>query len=278
MNRSFIILLCLSVGLTACQSFQNRHRAGIVAEVEGQTLYEDELTRVTYGLAPEDSARIAEQYIQDWAINILQYEQASSAGSEHIEQLVADYRKQLYRQAYEQMLVQRYMPKHIDDSLITRFYNEHPQQFVLRETIIKGTLLILPDGVPGQDKLKKWLTDNTDEQLENIEKYAYRYATGYELFRDTWKTANQLLTRLPVDEKTLLGELKKNDLIEFSDSTQVYMLQVEDRFFAGDPMPLDYATNDIRNLLLKEREITFLQQRRRELYEDAVRKNKILFR
>ncbi len=278
MNRIFIIILCLACTVTGCQSFQDRHRAGIVAEVEGQTLYEDELTRVTYGLAPEDSARVAEQYIQDWAINILQYEQASSAGSERIEQLVADYRKQLYRQAYEQMLVQRYMPKHIDDTLIASFYAGHQQQFILRENIVKGILIILPSGAPMQDKLKKWLEKPNEEHLENIEKYAYRYATGYELFLDTWKTNNQLLLRLPTDEKTLNAELKHHTVIEMSDSTQVYWLQVADKHFAGDLMPLDYATSDIRNILLKEREISFLQQRRHELYQDAVRKKKVLLR
>ena len=115
-----------------------------------------------------------------------------------------------------------------------------------------------------QDKLKKWLEKPNEEHLENIEKYAYRYATGYELFLDTWKTNNQLLLRLPTDEKTLNAELRHHTVIEMSDSTQVYWLQVADKHFAGDLMPLDYATSDIRNILLKEREISFLQQRRHE--------------
>ena len=85
MNRIFAIILCIACCMVACQSFQERHRAGIVAEVAGQTLTENELSHVTFGLNPTDSTRIAEQYIQDWAINILQYEQASSAGSERSE-------------------------------------------------------------------------------------------------------------------------------------------------------------------------------------------------
>lgn len=270
-----LVFVCL---LTSCQSFRDRHRAGIVAEVEGQTLAEDELARVTNGLCPEDSARVAEQYIQEWAIGILQYERASSAGSERIEQLVADYRRRLYREAYEQTLVQRHMPRQMDDTLVENFYNRHRQQFILREDIVKGILIILPGGTPGQDKLRKWLAETGEEQLENIEKYTYKYATGYELFLDMWKTAGQLLPRLPVDDRTLRNEIRQKQLVEFSDSAQVYFLQVADRHFAGDPMPLDYAAPDIRNILLKEREISFLRERRHELYEDAVRKKKILRR
>ncbi len=182
--------------------------------------------------------------------------------------------KGLYREAYEQMLVRKHMPKQIDDSLVTRFYEEHRQQFVLRESIVRGLLIVLPQGAPGQDKLRKWLANPQDE-LENIEKYAYRYAAGYELFLDTWKTAGQLLPRLPVDARTFRNELQKNRLIEVSDSARVCFLRVEDRHFAGDPMPLDYAATDIRNILLKERETAFLRQQRHELYEDAVRKKKI---
>lgn len=275
MNKPLLFFLCLVCLLTACQPFRDRNRTGIVAEVEGQTLTQDEIARLTAGMTPGDSARVAEQYIQDWAIGILQYEKASAAGSERIEQLVADYRRRLYREAYEQMLVRKYMPKQIDDSLVARFYNDHRQQFVLRESIVKGILIVLPQGAPGQDKLKKWLADPQDE-LGNIEKYAYRYATGYELFLDTWKTANQLLLRLPADARTLQNELHKNRLIELGDSTQTCLLLVTDKYFAQDPMPLDYADPDIRNILLKQREITFLQQQRHELYEEAVRNKKIL--
>ncbi|MBP5476456.1 MAG: hypothetical protein J6Y00_02050 [Paludibacteraceae bacterium] len=275
MNRHFVFILCLVAVLTACQPFQKRNRSGIIAEVEGQTLTQEDIARLTAGMAPGDSARVAEQYIQDWAISILQYEKASAAGSERIEQLVADYRRRLYREAYEQMLVRKYMPKQIDDSLVARFYAEHQQQFVLRESIVKGILVVLPQGAPGQDKLRKWLASPQDE-LENIEKYAYRYAAGYELFLDTWKTANQLLLRLPVDARTLQTELRKDRLIELGDSAQVCFLKVTDRHFAQDPMPLDYADADIRNILLKQREISFLQQQRHELYEEAVRSKKIL--
>ncbi|MCR4664026.1 MAG: hypothetical protein K5660_01510 [Paludibacteraceae bacterium] len=277
MYQRVLILLSVVFCLAGCQQFQRRHSAGIVAEVEGQTLTEDELERVTNGLDAEDSARVAEQYIQDWALQILQYEQASKEGSERIEHLVEDYRRMLYREAYEQMLVQKYMPKQVEDSIVERYYNDHQPQFVLRENIVKGILIVLPAGTPKQDKLRKWLANPADN-LEDIEKYAYKYATGYELFLDTWKTSNQLLLRLPVDDKELLGELKHKQLIEVGDSAQVYILQVADKHLEGDIMPLDYAEPDIKNILLKEREIMFLQQQRRRLYEDAVRKNKIQIR
>ena len=108
MNKPLVFLLSLVCLLSACQPFRDRNRTGVVAELEGQTLTQDELARLTAGMSPDDSTRVAEQYIQDWAIGILQYEKASTAGSERIEQLVADYRRRLYREAYEQMLVRKY--------------------------------------------------------------------------------------------------------------------------------------------------------------------------
>ena len=280
MNRSVFYILIASIFLfcCGCEHIKQRHQAGVVAEVAGQTLTEEDIAHLTSGLNAEDSARVAEQYIYDWAVSILQYEEASAERQARIEQMVSDYRRSLYRYEYERALVARQMPKEVADTLVEQFYAQHAQQFVLKESILKGVLIVLPEGTPKQDKLKKWLASIDEEQMEQIEKYVYQYATGYELFTDSWKTVNQLLLRLPTDSRSLQQEMRRHSLIELHDSTQVYILQITDKYFAGDIMPQDYAASEIERIILNQRELEFLQQKRHELYNDALKKKKIIRR
>ena len=275
MQTKHLYILLLVLLLAACHSFRRHNQAGVVAQIDNQTLTVQELAQATMGLSGEDSARVAEQYIQDWALNILQYEEISDAAAQRIEQMVDDYRRSLYRHEYEEQLIARQMPKQVADSLIEQFYAEHQQQFLLKESIVRGILLVFPIGTPKQDKLHKWLAQPDEENMENIEKFAYQYATGYELFVDDWKTANQLLLRLPMDAPTFQQELRRHARIECQDSIQIYCLQVTDKHFKGDVMPADYAAPEIRRILLNQRQTQFLQTRRRVLYEEALRKNKI---
>ncbi len=261
--------------MVSCSYVQRRQTRGIIAEIDGQTLSEETLRQMTAGLDSVDSARVAEQTIQQWAIDILQYKKASGNNSKEIEQMVEDYRRSLYLYEYEQRLVARHMPKEVADTLITTFYQAHKENFILNESIMKGILVVFPIGTPKQDKLRQWLANPDEENLEKIEKYTYQYATGYELFLTEWKTANQIILRLPTETDILQQQLHRHSLIEVQDSVSCYWLQVTDKHFAGDYMPQDYAAADIKQIILAQRQVSFLREEREKLYRDAVRFRKI---
>ena len=115
------------------------------------------------------------------------------------------------------------------------------------------------------------------EQLENIEKFAYNYAVGYELFTDQWRTAQQLLLTMPFEQDELDRLLRSKQQIELQDSLSTYILQVTDKRMAGEPMPIEYARPEIEKAVLSQRRVLFLQKERERLYEDALRHKKIQF-
>lgn len=277
MKRITYILLqiVLLLGMTSCDSIRRRHQAGVVAELNGQVLTEEVLGSVCSGMTSEDSLRAAELYIKQWAIDILQSEKAMSSQDERIEAMVADYRRSLYMHEYEQALVARKMPRDVDDSVLLAFYHDHRSQLVLRENILKGILIVLPKNSPKLDKLRKLLAHPTEETLEKIEKYAYQYSSGYELFTDQWRTTNDILMRLPLERDILQQEMRKQSLIEVEDSTTLYLLQVTEKYFAGDCMPFDYASDAIQQIVLTDRQMDFLRAARERLYLDAVRYKKL---
>ena len=276
-NHHIITLLCALLALSACTSFGKRNN-GVIAEYDGQTLTQADIRYITAGLSSEDSARVADAYIRQWAIALIEYDKAKDVPNKDIEQLVEDYRHSLYIHDYEERLIAQRMPKQVEDTLVEQFYSTHTQHFILRETILRGVLVVVPNGAPNMDKLKQWLLSPAEEEnIELIEKYAYQYAIGYELFLDEWKTANQILMRMPFKEDDFQKQLSHKKQIELQDSISTYLLQVTDIYAAGEPMPLDYATPKIEKILLNQRQVEFLKQERTALYDKAVREHKVKF-
>lgn len=269
--------MMLATVMSSCTLFTRKHNAGAAVEVDGNFLEMRELDEVTKGLTGEDSANVANEFIRQWATEILIYDKARSrVGGKELDLLVEDYRRSLYTHAYEQYLLKR-MPQEIPTSVVDSFYQAHSNMYVLKEGLVRGLLLIVPNGTPDLEKLKKEMRSIDDKNIESIEKYAYRYATGYELFIDEWKTNNQLLVWLPLEKNDLQKILKQNQQIELTDSVSTYILQITDMRQAGEPMPLEYARAEIEPVLLRERAKTFITDERKRIYDDAVRFKKVKF-
>lgn len=270
-------LLGISLVLGSCSMVEKKRNSGaIVAEYDGQTITRAEINQLTMGMNSEDSARIADAYIRQWAMDLVEYNKAKDVSNKQIERLVEDYRHSLYTHEYEEHLIAQRMPKHVEDSVIQQFYDTHISHFVLRESILHGVLLVVPNGAPNMNKLRKWLqTPETEESIENIEKYAYQYATGYELFLNEWKTAGQIQLRTPITKDDFSKLLKQKKQIELQDSLYTYLLEVTDSHLMGETMPLDYATPEIQKIILNQRQVEFIQHEREALYEQAVREHKV---
>lgn len=270
--KKYIILTTLVCVLYGCSLFEQKRHSGVVAEYKGKTLTYEEVQRQTIGMSTEDSARVAEQYIYQWAINLLEYDVAKDKLNKDIERMVEDYRRSLYIHEYEQYLIAQRMSKEVEDTIIKEFYDLHSHHFVLREAIVKGVLLVVPNGAPNMDLLRKNIQHPEEEEnIEWIEKFAYQYATGYELFLDDWKTVSQIILRMPFEKDDLNNQLKATRQIELQDSINTYLLQVTDLYQANQPMPIEYARPEIEKIMLAQRQVNFIQQERIGLYEKAIK-------
>ena len=273
--RGALLLVCTAI-VCACGFLGKERGRNVVAECCGQTLTVEDVAQLTKGYSGADSALIAEEYIQDWAVELLMYETSHRVSNRKIEELVADYRRSLYMHEYEQLLVAQRMPLMIEDTLISAFYETHRQQLILREMILKGALVVVPNGAPNMGDLRKHLGKLDDsESLEWIEKYVYQYGVGYELFVEDWKLCEEVLDCMPLEKTELSKLVRKNKQVELQDSINTYMLEVVDYYPAGGVMPLDYARKDIEMNILRTRRTEFLDSMRNELYDKSIKNGKL---
>ena len=273
-KTGIVIALLAGFLLSGCTALDKKQQSGAAVEVAGQYLYRATLDSLTLGLQPEDSLRVVQQYVSQWAKDILMYENANARTNKDIERLVEDYRRTLYVQAYEEYLVQRRMPKSVADSTIVQIYAQMPERFQLDESIVHGILVVIPSNAPKEDKLRGWMAK---EELDAIEKYAYQNASGYELFLDKWLTTTDLLAQIPVERADLESKLKAQNQIVVTDSLKTYLLQVTQKYLRGDQMPLEYARPQIEKIVLNTRQVDFLNKERERLYNEAIQNKKIKF-
>lgn len=273
-KTALLIAVLAGLMLSGCTAFEKKQQAGAAVELKGHYLYRSTLDSLTLGLSPEDSTRVVQQYTNQWAKDILLYENAKSRPNKAIERLVEDYRRTLYMQAYEAYLVERRMPKSVADSTVEQLYAQMPNRFILDESIVKGMLVVVPVDAPKKDKLKGWMAKR---EMDAIEKYAYQNAKGYELFDDKWMTATELSHQMPIDRSELESRLRSSNQIEVSDSLRTYLLQVTDKHLRGEKMPMDYARPQIEKIVLGNRQVEFLVKERERLYNEAIQEGEIRF-
>lgn len=275
------LLLGSMLLMSGCSAMEKKQQAGAVVELNGHYIYQSTLDALTLGLSGEDSTRVAQQYIRQWAQDILLYDEATTRSNKQIEALVEDYRRTLYVQAYEDKLVDKRMSKTILDSTVLDIYQSMPDRFRLDESIMQGVLVIVPTDAPQIDKLRATLSKVSGEgsvkALDEVEKYVYQNASGYEIFADKWMTTTEMMNHMPIERTEFENRLKARNMVEVSDSTKLYILQVTAKHMRGEAMPVEYARPEIEKIILNARRVEFLRKERERLYNEAIQGKKITF-
>ena len=132
-----------------------------------------------------------------------------------------------------------------------------------------------------KDKLVYFYDVTYDEEklkriLEKLEKYSLRHAVTYDYFYDQWKVVKDLSAITPSKElKMNESYLDKNRNVELKDTAYHYFLHVEDYLGEGKVKPLDFAREEIKEILINLKRVNFIQQVKDELYKDASEDNRI---
>lgn len=275
MRKGIIVILCV-VLFCGCAKFEQKRLSGVAVEYNGATVTYADLDALTYGLSSEDSARVADSYIQQWATSLIVYDRSKEIKSREIDEMVENYRRSLCQHEWERKQIAQKMPMLIEDSLVLEFYEQNKQHFILDRAILRGLLLIMPVGAPNLEKLKDMVeVPHEEENIEWVEKYAYQYAVGYELFLDDWKTVEQIAVYMPYSQDELSKQIKQKKQILAQDSLNVYLLQVTDFCGKGEYKPLEYVQDEIKELILSQRQVEFIRLLREDLYEKAVQQGKL---
>lgn len=267
--------------LISCTDKAPRSKGDVLVSVGQHTLTAFEVKKlIPKTLSSQDSLMMAESYVKKWVKNALIYDLANKHledEKEEIDRLVDAYRQSLMSHKYEEKLVEERLSAEISDKEISDYYEANKESFLLEEDIVKGLFLKVPSDAPGLSDLKKWCNSGGDELIEKIEKYSLQNAVIYDYFYDRWMSGEEIAENMPVKKSEFNRMLKTDKPIEVSDSAYCYLLKVKEVEFKGNRAPFDYASAQIKEILLSQRKSEFLRSFEEEIYNEAIRKGNVKF-
>ena len=271
------LVLCLLTTLGGCTKKQDHKGKKPLVEVGGKFLYQEDLqAALPLNLTADDSVLFAESYIRNWIEDALLFDKAEDnvRDSERIKELVENYRKALVMHAYQEELVKQRLSEEITIAEINQYYEENKSLFVLEKPLAKGLFIKVPLQSSGLADVRRWYKRNTPDVIEKLEKYSLRNAVTYDYFNDQWRPLEEIEAMMPVK---ILEDVKQNQDIELKDTAFHYFLHIEDYLGKGEQRPLDFAQEDIKEILINLKRVDFVNRVKEDLYRQASEKNRIIY-
>ncbi|HZK02893.1 MAG TPA: peptidylprolyl isomerase [Bacteroidaceae bacterium] len=273
---------CMLLGLLSCRQlieYNHNGKTPLVA-LDENFLYEEDLRQIIpYNLSFEDSVKFANDYLQNWIAEQMLYRNAlrNISDTKEIDKLVDNYRRSLIVHKYQKKLIDQKLIKNISEDEVSKFYDENNRLFILEEPVIKGLLIKLPLNAPELDKVRKLYRQKDASAFEELEKYAILNAVRYDFFYDKWQSLSDIETVLPKSEESIKNIIDKSRHLELKDEDFLYFLNVDEYIARGNVKPLEYAREEIKSLLINNKEVDYMQRVKNDLFESAINNSIVKF-
>lgn len=277
--RMFSIVF-VAIAILSCNDEIDHGGKTPLAGIGNDFLYKEDVVQLlSSGKSVKDSAVFIKEYVEHWLEDMALYKRAKHnvASSKEVIRLIENYKKSLLLNLYQEKLVDQQLDKEITQEEIFSFYEANKMMFKMEEPMAKGLMLKVSKKAPKLDAVRRWCKSVEPDDLEKLEKYSLTNALVYEYFYDAWKPLSILASKMSVTEEELAKRAARKNMFELSDSAAIYFVNIEDYLPAGEIKPLDLAESEIKELLVNSRKAEFLQNVKRDIYDEAVRTGEIKF-
>lgn len=276
MRKTIILLLLLPVLLGSCNAISSLvHDDQVVAKVGKNKLYKSEVERFIPNLtSAADSARLAEQYINTWAMDLLYLDVAErelSKGELDVSAELEDFRRSLLKYRYEQRYINDRLDTLVTDEQIRSYYEAHQSDFELKRPVLKARFVDVMKDSPNKDAILRMMSSQEYNDVQRADTLAKSTALRWFDSSDTWMDANEVAKYFGLDHTQMLTYLRWDNTIRYepADRADLMVAYVCDIRYNG-PAPLEYCAPRIRDILMSARKHDLMNSLERDLLENAL--------
>jgi hypothetical protein len=245
------------------------------ARANNSYLYKDELMNiVAAGTPAEDSAKLVEAYINSWIRKQLLIQEASrkiDINEAEVERKVLDYRYSIIAYEYQNFYVNKNLDTAVPNAEIEKYYNDNIDNFILKQNIVQGTFIKVPQNAPRTNKIKELIYSTDEKAARELKSYCLSFSAAYHISDSTWMVFDDLVKNSPLAEiPNKIQFLKTNPYYETSDSNFLYFLKVDRYRISDNVSPLEFVRDDIRNIILNKRKVDLAKRLEDEVYKAAM--------
>ena len=280
MRKTFILVL-LPLLLCSCNAISSLiHDDEVVARVGRTKLYKSEVERFIPNMIPaEDSIRLAEQYINTWAMDLLYLDVAETQLTKEELDVTADledFRRSLLKYRYEQRYINDRLDTLITEDQIRQYYTAHAEDFELKRPVLKVRFVDVMKDSPNIDAILKMMSSMEYDDIQRADTLAKSTALRWFDSADTWMDAGELAKSFGLDWESMLSHLK-GDMIRYepedrTDLMAAYVVEIQRKGTA----PLEFVSERIRDILMSARKHDLMNSLERDLLQNALESKKFV--
>ena len=279
--KNWGVILVIAAAMTGCGQEHNHKGKTPLVEVSGEFLYKEDLqAALPLNISKDDSVLFAEHYIRNWIEDALLFDKAEGniPDNDKISKLVENYRRALIMHTYQEELVNQKLANDISEEEINAYYEKNKELFRLDNPLVKGLFIKVPLSSPDLGNVRVWYRENNQDVIEKLEKYSLRNAVSYDYFYDRWISVPDVAAKIPLKVlDTDANYLDKNRNVEVKDTAFCYFLHIEDFLGKDKQKPLDFARDEIKEILINLKRVEFINKVKEDLYQRASDRNKIIY-
>ena len=260
--------------LMSCRAISDfLHDDEAVAQVGQVKLYRSELDKVIpKGVSQEDSTRLAQQYMNTWAydmvfVNIAE-EQLSKAEKDVTKEL-EDYRKSLLKYRYEQLYVNERLDTSVTDDMVEEYYNAHQDKFILERPVVKARYLNISADSPNLEPIRRRMSSDDASDLVEADSIAYISAMQFATWDNRWIDIVMLSREFEMDYAAMIAMMKKGWVEQKDTLGNIHLAYVNDIIMDGQPAPVEYSAPVIKDMIISARKQNLVLNLEQDLLKDA---------
>ncbi len=266
------LLLSLSVVWSGCrQMTADEERGPLLARVGNRSLYMSDLEgMIPTETSAEDSALIINAFVEHWAREAVVLNHAERVVSQdiNVDKLVEDYRASLLRSNFERLLIERELDTTVSRQQLEDYYRNSQDKHILKSDLVRGYFVQLPEEAPQRKEQFELWWKNPEENYDAILAYCEEYAPRYLLADSSWYEPTELQKLWPGNSLSANELVSKQTLHRKKDGMHYYYHRLE-VVRKGQPAPLNYVADQLKELILHRRKKALLKRLKEEMYQQA---------
>ena len=187
-----------------------------------------------------------------------------------------DYRRTLLKYRYEERYINDRLDTLISDEEVRAYYREHMDKFLVDRPLLKVRYMIIPADSRSLKTIKELMSSDDAMDAIAADSLAFTAALRYVDSSDAWMDAIILARELGTDEVSMMSALRNRTIELKGDDGLLRVAFVVDMVQKGNPAPLDYCEERIKDILLSARKHELVGGLERDLLNDALAKGKFV--
>lgn len=271
--------IALLVSLVSCNYFKKEAKPEAIARVDESYLFKEDIKDlVPSGTSKEDSAVIVRNFINRWASRKLLIKAAEvNLSDEHkseFNDLIRQYKTDLYTKAYIEQIVKRSVDTLISDEELKTYYKENKENFRTNGTLVRLRYINIPKDHPKFSTIRGKFLDFRKSDVKFWNTYQLQLKNSA-LNDSVWVEMNEIYRKLPFinpdnRDKYISGGIS----FQKPEGNTIYLVKVRDVIGQNSVSPYEYVKPTLRQVIINKRKLELIKKFEKEITDDAIKENK----